>query len=155
MNPTPERQPFCDELLRAIGRNVVNFQYLEATLRSMIPALSNHGTATEWQARHLRVTRKHMKSSLGDLADVFHDCVFSQPADADTLTDEVLSEPSMSFAFRLEATPESVAQQKRALATLAPCGDKIRQARRNLDSASPRTRKWAAETTLSLCCFEV
>jgi hypothetical protein len=118
MNPTPERQPHSDELLRAIGRNVVNFQYLEATLRSMIPALSNHGTATEWQARYIKVTRKHKKSSLGDLADEFHDRVFGSAVDPSTLIDESLSEPSMAFALRLESTPESVAQQKRALRML-------------------------------------
>jgi hypothetical protein len=39
MQPTVDSQPVRDELFRRIGRNVVNFQYLEATLRSMVPTL--------------------------------------------------------------------------------------------------------------------
>ena len=41
MQPLVDSQSARDELYRHVGRNVVNFQYLEATLRSMVPMLYN------------------------------------------------------------------------------------------------------------------
>lgn len=117
-SPTPERQPFRDELLRAIGRNVVNFQYLEATLRSLMPALSTSGTVKELQARHLETTWKYRKSGIGELASEFRGRVFSPPAKASELSDEAPTEPQFSYSARLESTPESIAEQKRALQRL-------------------------------------
>jgi hypothetical protein len=42
MQSTIDSQTARDELFKRIGRNVVNFQYFEATLRIMIPALYTH-----------------------------------------------------------------------------------------------------------------
>lgn len=64
MQPTVDLQTSRKELFRRIGRNVVNFQYLEATLRSMIPALYNHGTLRELPANQDEVSRKHKKPPL-------------------------------------------------------------------------------------------
>ena len=61
MNYAVDSQTARDELFRRIGRNVVNFQYLEATLRSMILALSNKGIVKELQTNQEEVSRKHKK----------------------------------------------------------------------------------------------
>lgn len=58
MQPTIDSQPVRDELFRRIGRNVVNFQYLEATLRSMVPTLYYKSTLKELQARQNEVSPK-------------------------------------------------------------------------------------------------
>ena len=118
MQPDLDSQTARDRLLRCIGRNVVNFQYLEATLRSMIPALSAKGTLRELQIRQAEVSRKHKKSSLGDLAGAFHERVFRNDMGECGIPDEAPPEPTMDFSIRLEAPPEAVAEQKRALAKL-------------------------------------
>ena len=71
MPPTLDSQTARDELFRRIGRNVVYFQYLEATLRSMIPTVYNRGTLKELQENRDEVSRKHKKAALGELANSF------------------------------------------------------------------------------------
>lgn len=116
MTPTTDLQSARDELLRRIGRNVVNFQYLEATLRSMIPTLSTKGTLSELQIRQTELARKHKKSSLGELANVYHKRVFRVPSE--DLSDDAPSEPTLAFSVQIESTPDDVAKQKRELASL-------------------------------------
>lgn len=118
MNYAVDSQTARDELFRRIGRNVVNFQYLEATLRSMIPALSNKGTVKELQTNQEEVSRKHKKASLGDLANAYHDRVYGKSVADDAPPDEVLSEPTFGFSVHLEVTEETAAQRKRALVKL-------------------------------------
>lgn len=116
MTPTAEPPTPRDELFRRIGRNVVNFQYLEATLRSMIPALSTKGVLSELPIRQDELVRKHKKSSLGDLADAFHKTIY-QPSD-DTSADDVTSQTTFAFSVRLESIPADIASKKRALKSL-------------------------------------
>lgn len=116
MTPTTDLQSVHDELLRRIGRNVVNFQYLEATLRSMIPALSNKGTLSELKIRQAELARKHKKSSLGELANAYHKKVFRVPSE--DLPGDALTEPTVAFSVQIESTTDDVAIQKRALASL-------------------------------------
>jgi hypothetical protein len=65
MQPTVDSQSARDEVYRRIGRNVVNFQYLEATLRSMVPMLYNKSTLKELQAHQNEVSPKQEKSTSG------------------------------------------------------------------------------------------
>ena len=108
MQSTVESQSPRDELFRRIGRNVVNFQYLEATLRDMLPALTNKGTLKELQANQDEVSRKHKKSSLGDLANAHHERVYGKSVADEALSDELLSEPMFAFSVQVEVTPEKV-----------------------------------------------
>jgi hypothetical protein len=118
MQSTIESQSPRDELFRRIGRNVVNFQYLEATLRDMLPALTKKGTLKELQANQDELSRKHKKSSLGDLANAYHERVYGRSVADEALSDEVLSEPMVAFSVHVEVTPEKAAQRKRALVKL-------------------------------------
>src|ERR1044072_1985862 len=118
MQPTVDSQTSRNELFRRIGRNVVNFQYLEATLRSMIPALYNHGTLKELQANQDEVSRKHKKAALGQLANAFHERVYDKNVEDQALPDDMLSEPTLTFLVRLEVTQETAVQRKRALMKL-------------------------------------
>ena len=118
MQPTIESQSARDELFRRIGRNVVAFQYLENTLRSMIPALSNKLTLKELQADQDKVSRKRKRSTLGDLADDYHQKVFNKNVPDETLSDEVSSEPTLAFGVRIQVSPETEAQRKRELMNL-------------------------------------
>jgi hypothetical protein len=59
-----ERTPERDEVLRRIGRNVVNFQMVEAMLKHLNAAASVHGPASElaerMEAQRTAVHRKTM-----------------------------------------------------------------------------------------------
>ena len=111
-------QTHRDELLRRIGRNVVNFQYLENLLRSMIPALENEGTLSNWQSSIAATTKKHKKSSLGSLADTFLDGIFYDPMAEELDTDAAPTEISVRVGFQIEVTPEHAAERKRGLKKL-------------------------------------
>jgi len=119
MQPTVDSQPVRDELFRRIGRNVVNFQYLEATLRSMVPTLYNKSTVGELQARQNEVSPKQDKSTFGNLVSSYHDRLSrSKEVLNETVPDEGLSEPTLTFGFSIEVTEETAAQRRSALVNL-------------------------------------
>lgn len=118
MQPTSTAPSPKDEVLRRIGRNVVNFQYLEATLRSMIPSLANEGTLKDWQSNLTATTRRHKKSSLGDLAGTFLESVFSGAEESLVDADESLREITFRVSLQLDTTAEQEAEQRKALLKL-------------------------------------
>lgn len=108
-----------DELFRRIGRNVVNFQYLEATLRSMVPTLYNKSTVEELQALQNEASAKQDKSTFGNLVTAYHDRLSrSKKVLDETVPDEVLFEPTLTFGFTIEVTEETAAQRRSALVNL-------------------------------------
>lgn len=118
MQPIVNSQHARDEVFRRIGRNVVNFQYLEATLRSLIPVLSNKGTVKELQANQDELSRKFKNSTLGVLANAYNERAYGKSVAEEPLPDEVLPEPILAFSSRLEVTSETAAEYKRALVNL-------------------------------------
>ena len=119
MQPTVDSQSARDELYRRIGRNVVNFQYLEATLRSMVPMLYNKSTLKELQARQNEVSLKQDKSTFGNLVSSYHDRLSrSKEVLNETVPDEGLAEPTLTFGFSIEVTEETAAQRRSALVNL-------------------------------------
>jgi alanyl-tRNA synthetase len=119
MQPAVDSQFARDELYRRIGRNVVNFQYLEATLRSMVPMLYNKSTVKELQAHQNEVSPKQEKSTFGNLVSAYHDRLSrSKEVLNETVPDEVLAEPTLAFGFSIDVTPETAAQRKIALVNL-------------------------------------
>jgi alanyl-tRNA synthetase len=119
MQPTVDSQSARDELYRRIGRNVVNFQYLEATLRSMVPMLYKKSTLKELQAPQSEVSPKQEKSTFGNLVSSYHDRLSrSKELLNETVPDEVLVEPTLTFGFSIEVTEETAAQRRSALVNL-------------------------------------
>ena len=119
MQPTVDSQSARDELYRRIGRNVVNFQYLEATLRSMVPMLYNKSTLKELQAPQSEVSPKQEKSTFGNLVSSYHDRLSrSKELLNETVPDEGLDEPTLTFGFSIEVTEETAAQRRSALVNL-------------------------------------
>jgi hypothetical protein len=118
MQPTVAAPSPRDEVLRRIGRNVVNFQYLEATLRSMIPLLENEGTLKDWQSNLSAKTRRHKKSSLGDLAGTFLESISSGAEESLVDADEPLRELKLRVTFQVDTTPEQEAEQRTSLLKL-------------------------------------
>lgn len=103
-----------DELLRRVGRNVVNFQRLEASLRALIPALAISGTLSQIQARQGRLRRMLKKASLGDLASEFKKRAYNESQGSEM---EEVTEPSFSFSLRIESEGD-LRSRKRSLLQL-------------------------------------
>lgn len=119
MQSTVDSQSARDELYRRIGRNVVNFQYLEATLRSMVPMLYNKLTLKELQAHQNEVSPKRERSTFGNLVNAYHDRLSrSKKVLNETVPDEVLAEPTLAYGFTIDVTPETAAQRRIALVNL-------------------------------------
>jgi hypothetical protein len=116
---TVDSQSARDELYRRIGRNVVNFQYLEATLRSMVPMLYNKSTLKELQAHQSQVSPNQEKSTFGNLVSSYHDRLSrSKELSNETVPDEGLAEPTLTVGFSIEVTEETAAQRRSALVNL-------------------------------------
>jgi hypothetical protein len=105
-------------VLRCIGRNVVNFQYLEATLRSMIPTLAAEWTGTNLQLALDATARRYKKSSLGNLSDAYLDGIFRRPEDSRSESVESPTEISFRVSFHVDASPEQRAAHGKALLKL-------------------------------------
>jgi len=119
MQPTVDSQTALNELFRRIGRNVVNFQYLEATLRSMVPTVYNKSTVEELQERQSEASTKQDKLTLGNLVTAYQGKLSrSKEVLNETVPDEVLSEPTLTFGFSIEVPPEMAEQRKSALINL-------------------------------------
>ena len=103
MQPTVDSQSARDELYRRIGRNVVNFQYLEATLRSMVPMLYNKSSLKELQAHQSEVSPKQEKSTFGNLVSSYHDRLSrSKELLNETVPDEGLVYQSISLGNQVD-----------------------------------------------------
>jgi hypothetical protein len=119
MQPTVDSQSARDELYRRIGRNVVNFQYLEATLRSMVPMLYNKSTLKELPAHQSDLSPKQEKSTFGNLVSSYHKRLSrSKELLNETVPDEGFAEPTLTFGFSIEVTEETAAQRRSALVNL-------------------------------------
>ena len=106
-----------DETLRKIGRNVVNFQRLEAALKAVVLSTSAGGATIEEVHTHLAARAKSLKKRpLGDIAETFHNSIFKDedppvpPANA--------SLPWVSTSFQFEIDPIEAKERKRKLLAL-------------------------------------
>jgi len=118
MNLTSENSSTQDGVLRRIGRNVVNFQCLEAGLRGMIPSLASTGTLRDFKSSLLATGKKHKKSSLGTLADTFFDGIFSKADELNAGTENASKEVSFRTSLQIKTSPELEAEQRKSLLKL-------------------------------------
>lgn len=110
-----EQKRHREEALRRIGRNVVNFQRLEASLRQLIPSLSLAGPLSS--LGNIRASREKelKKKSLGDLASRFQTEVFG----ADQSSSEpIQTEITIAHSFRFEEDSVWASERVKNLAKL-------------------------------------
>jgi 23S rRNA pseudoU1915 N3-methylase RlmH len=69
--PDDDTQVQRDAALRRVGRNVVNFQRLEAALRALVPAMRLSGPMRDLPTRHALEVGSLKKRTLGDLTAKF------------------------------------------------------------------------------------
>ena len=105
-----------DAALRKIGRNVVNFQKLEVSLKQILPTLRYAGPLREVQSLHAANVQKIRKKSLGELANSFHSALY---AGKHIVPDPVEStEITITHSFHTELNSTEVAETKKALIRL-------------------------------------
>jgi hypothetical protein len=105
-----------NEVLRKVGRNVVNFQKVEACLRFLIVVSDSQGTSDTLLAHQKKRTKKIRKLSLGMLSTVFFDDIYGAEPERTEPVD--VTKLSISTTFRVEADQATIKRQKRTLSAL-------------------------------------
>lgn len=101
-----------DEVLRKIGRNLVNFQRMEAMLKLLNANQRISGTVSDLAEISARVKRRASKMPMGHLAEEFLRSVYS----SHEATEQADShKASVTFSFRIEADAALVVERKLAL----------------------------------------
>lgn len=112
-----------DEVLRKIGRNIVNFQKMEAMLRLLNTQQAISGSVRDLSRIVAKAKKATSKQPMGRLADAFIRSVYSsQPAIAGH---ESVEEISVTFSLRIEADPALIAERKRALRSVVKERNKL------------------------------
>lgn len=112
LDRTPER----DEVLRRIGRNVVNFQMVEAMLKHLTANASVHGPASQLEERmEAQRTAVHRKT-MGELAGKMVTHVLQAPPEHQT-PDEI-TEPWIGFHFTIETDAQFIDQHDQEMRAL-------------------------------------
>ena len=116
MSPVRDIERLRAEALRKVGRNVVNFQKIEACLKFLATVSNVHGTASTLASIHRKKAARTRRESLGTLAKDVHRDLLEGRAEAIAPPD--LSEIWMSISVTIDSDPDSIARQKRALSAL-------------------------------------
>lgn len=107
------RTPATDEVLRRIGRNVVNFQHVEHLLKRLTVGTVPSGPISKMAARLEKHVATVNTSTMGLLAGRLTDTVLKSPAEKST-PDEI-DEPWFGIRFGIETDAELVDRNKREM----------------------------------------
>ncbi len=102
-----------DDVLRKIGRNLVNFQKLEPMLKALNAQQSISGSLSELHALATNARRAVAKKTMGPLVEAFVNSVFSATPEA--REHAAVKEVAVSFSFRIEANEAIAKERKKAL----------------------------------------
>jgi hypothetical protein len=105
-----------DAALRRIGRNVVNFQKLEASLKQILPTLRFAGPLREIKALQAAGAKEVKKKSFGDLASRFHRTLTASECGAPEPSTR--TEVTVAHSLRIEPDSTEAAETEKALARL-------------------------------------
>jgi len=113
MNKSLQLKDIRDDVLRKIGRNVVNLQKMEMMLKALVVSGGLHGNPSELLARKKELNKAVAKLPMGVLVDKLFDSIYSNDPPEKASVD--LNEPWMSVAFRIETDEKSEKEFKKAL----------------------------------------
>lgn len=111
-----ERTPERDEVLRRIGRNVMNFQLVEHLLKYLNANASVHGPASQLAERMEAKKSEFHRKTMGELAGSMAALVL-QPPRQDWVPDEV-AEPWIGFGFTFESDARFIDEHNREMRAL-------------------------------------
>jgi hypothetical protein len=116
MTQSAELAAARDEALRKVGRNVVNFQKVEACLKYLIAVSDVQTTKDGLSAEHKRHAAKTQRLPFGRLSEAFYQTIYG--AESVAVPTSNGTHISMSTSFRVETDAETVKRQKRTLSAL-------------------------------------
>src|SRR5690349_10877237 len=101
-----------DLTLRKIGRNMVNFQKMEAMLKFLNAQQAMSGSLKDIPELLAKAKRSMAKQPMGQLVEAF---VRSAYSNAESTADpQANKEISVSFSFRMELAPELAVERTKA-----------------------------------------
>jgi hypothetical protein len=106
-----------DQVLRKIGRNVVNFQKMEAMLKLLNSQQALSGSLSDLSRIATEASKSVAREPMGRLAEAFVRSVYSS-ASAAAPPHQNVQEVSVSFSLRIEADANVVKERKRALSSV-------------------------------------
>jgi len=113
-----------EQVLRKIGRNVVNFQKMEAMLKRLNSRQTLSGSLGDISRICAEASRSVAREPMGRLAEAFVRSIYSSaPADAQSRGNA--QELSVSFSLRIEADANVVKERKRALSSVVAERNKL------------------------------
>jgi hypothetical protein len=110
------RTPATDEVLRRVGRNLINFQLVESALKALVTRARFQAPASQLAERLGKHTSAHDRRTMGALAGKFVDTVLQPPPEEDT--PDVVDEIWLRFSFCLETDAQTTAHHEAELKEL-------------------------------------
>jgi len=115
---------YKDEALRKIGRNVVNFQKMEAMLKKLIVHGNYNGPIKELKTILEEKTKSVDRKSMGVLAEQFVKNMYFEGSSSDYFPDDT-NEPWISVSFKIEGDKKSISEQRRILSLIVSERNKL------------------------------
>jgi hypothetical protein len=131
MDSTSELEVARDEVLRKIGRNILNLQRMEAMLKALVAWSGLNGAPSEMLAQKRKLDKSIEKTPMGRLVDqlfsnVYTDEPIDQPPEEPTdQQPEVPSEGWMSINFKVEADKEFINNFKKTISNVVAERNKL------------------------------
>jgi hypothetical protein len=109
---TPQGENSSGAALWRVGRNLLCFQQIEATLKSLLPVAQVSGTIAQIEAQIRERQRKAKKASFGTLAESYEQQMLNGPRaeQEPEVGEEILM--SFSFSSSIDASPETLKDMK-------------------------------------------
>ncbi|MEO8186419.1 MAG: hypothetical protein ABI580_03540 [Burkholderiaceae bacterium] len=117
------RTPATDEVMRRIGRNVVNFQLVETMLKHLNVHSSLHGPASQLATRMDEQRAAVDKKTMGELAGMMMSKVL-QPQQERETPDEI-DEPWFGFRFTVETDAQFIDQHDKEMRSLVDARNEL------------------------------
>jgi hypothetical protein len=117
------RTPETDEVMRRIGRNVVNFQMVEAMLKHLNAHASLHGPASQLATRMEEQRAAEHKKTMGELVGRMMAKVL-QPQQEHETPDEI-DEPWFGFRFTVETDAQFIDQHDKEMRSLVDARNEL------------------------------
>ena len=120
-----EHQAVLNEVLRKIGRKVLNFQRMETMLKILVSRSKLEGKASELRSNHEKAIDAVSRQTMGNLVKSFVGSVYSAPAEAMEESNDEVDEFWVGFSFRIEADQAFVEQRQAELGALVEERNKL------------------------------
>jgi hypothetical protein len=106
-----------DEVLRKVGRNLVNFQKIEQLLKSVILSSRISGYASALEKSHQQKSEEIHSQPMGTLVKKFFEHIYPNDSES-TTSDNEITEPYLSFSLSFSTDEAYIESKRRTLRSL-------------------------------------